>query len=150
MEEELVNCWSSRQMAVIHLCVFFRGSVRFFRLRSPHGESFSLKTCSTVGYGLKKSFWKIKDKPEGFRCIVLRILLRSLSLRKKVLRTKVEKEKRRVASKGVPVVCGAENETRTRDPNLGKVVLYQLSYFRNGLKDSSEVKRRRLELPRRN
>ena len=26
---------------------------------------------------------------------------------------------------------GAENETRTRDPNLGKVVLYQLSYFRN-------------------
>ena len=32
----------------------------------------------------------------------------------------------------------AENGTRTRDPNLGKVVLYQLSYFR------------RLELPRRN
>ena len=29
------------------------------------------------------------------------------------------------------VVCfGAENETRTRDPDLGKVVLYQLSYFR--------------------
>ena len=26
----------------------------------------------------------------------------------------------------------AENETRTRDPNLGKVVLYQLSYFRIG------------------
>ena len=25
---------------------------------------------------------------------------------------------------------GAEHETRTRDPNLGKVVLYQLSYFR--------------------
>ena len=25
---------------------------------------------------------------------------------------------------------GAENGTRTRDPNLGKVVLYQLSYFR--------------------
>ncbi len=31
------------------------------------------------------------------------------------------------------VICKyrAENETRTRDPNLGKVVLYQLSYFRN-------------------
>ena len=28
---------------------------------------------------------------------------------------------------------GAENETRTRDPNLGKVVLYQLSYFRVSL-----------------
>ena len=27
----------------------------------------------------------------------------------------------------------AENETRTRDPNLGKVVLYQLSYFRIGI-----------------
>ena len=26
---------------------------------------------------------------------------------------------------------GAENGTRTRDPNLGKVVLYQLSYFRD-------------------
>ena len=25
----------------------------------------------------------------------------------------------------------AENEARTRDPNLGKVMLYQLSYFRN-------------------
>ena len=36
---------------------------------------------------------------------------------------------------GVPLLPngkkkGAENETRTRDPNLGKVVLYQLSYFR--------------------
>ena len=26
--------------------------------------------------------------------------------------------------------CGAKNGTRTRDPDLGKVVLYQLSYFR--------------------
>ncbi len=54
----------------------------------------------------------------------------------------------------------AENETRTRDPNLGKVVLYQLSYFRNTKSlspwDTSDkdvfhrlqVKRRRLELPR--
>ena len=35
----------------------------------------------------------------------------------------------------------AENETRTRDPNLGKVMLYQLSYFRrfleNGCKDKT-------------
>ena len=42
----------------------------------------------------------------------------------------------------------AENGTRTRDPNLGKVVLYQLSYFR--LLQLQEVKRRRLELPRHN
>ena len=46
----------------------------------------------------------------------------------------------------------AENETRTRDPNLGKVVLYQLSYFRRGILFDVFVlvKRRRLELPRRN
>ena len=42
----------------------------------------------------------------------------------------------------------AENGTRTRDPDLGKVVLYQLSYFR--LIKIKEVKRRRLELPRHN
>jgi hypothetical protein len=29
-------------------------------------------------------------------------------------------------------LIGAGNETRTRDPNLGKVVLYQLSYSRSG------------------
>ena len=28
------------------------------------------------------------------------------------------------------MVLRAENEARTRDPDLGKVVLYQLSYFR--------------------
>ena len=36
-------------------------------------------------------------------------------------------------NKNAPQDCeafGAENETRTRDPDLGKVVLYQLSYFR--------------------
>ena len=31
----------------------------------------------------------------------------------------------------------AENETRTRDPNLGKVVLYQLSYFRRSFRFAS-------------
>ncbi len=35
--------------------------------------------------------------------------------------------------------CGAENETRTRDPDLGKVVLYQLSYFRIYLKNFPKV-----------
>ena len=30
---------------------------------------------------------------------------------------------------------GAGNETRTRDPDLGKVVLYQLSYSRLSLKE---------------
>ena len=32
--------------------------------------------------------------------------------------------------KGSPCCFGAENGTRTRDLNLGKVALYQLSYFR--------------------
>ena len=32
---------------------------------------------------------------------------------------------------------GAGNETRTRDPNLGKVVLYQLSYSRIALYDTA-------------
>ena len=27
-------------------------------------------------------------------------------------------------------IVGAENEIRTRDPQLGKLMLYQLSYFR--------------------
>jgi hypothetical protein len=36
---------------------------------------------------------------------------------------------------------GAENETRTRDPDLGKVVLYQLSYFRNFSKAGAKITR---------
>ena len=35
----------------------------------------------------------------------------------------------------------AENETRTRDPNLGKVVLYQLSYFRNIIRACMPVRK---------
>ena len=34
----------------------------------------------------------------------------------------------------------AENETRTRDPNLGKVMLYQLSYFRRFLENECKDK----------
>ena len=36
----------------------------------------------------------------------------------------------------------AENGTRTRDPNLGKVVLYQLSYFRKRMKNGEEEETR--------
>ena len=39
-------------------------------------------------------------------------------------------------------ILGAENETRTRDPNLGKVVLYQLSYFRKLLHNLQDFRRR--------
>ena len=43
---------------------------------------------------------------------------------------KQHKQKRRSSLIGVFVEDGAGNETRTRDPDLGKVVLYQLSYSR--------------------
>ena len=48
---------------------------------------------------------------------------------------------------------GAKNGTRTRDPDLGKVVLYQLSYFRikkipNCLEIFSTVRMKGLEPPR--
>ena len=54
-----------------------------------------------------------------------------------------------------PLEERAENGTRTRDPDLGKVVLYQLSYCRiknckQQLTSRIYVKRRRLELPRNN
>ena len=32
------------------------------------------------------------------------------------------------------VCLGAENEVRTRDPQLGRLMLYQLSYFRKNLR----------------
>ncbi len=38
------------------------------------------------------------------------------------------------------IFCGAEDETRTRDPHLGKVMLYQLSYFRMYYKNFWECK----------
>ena len=37
-----------------------------------------------------------------------------------------------------PFLFGAGNETRTRDPNLGKVVLYQLSYSRVEMRNSTD------------
>jgi hypothetical protein len=34
---------------------------------------------------------------------------------------------------------GAKDEIRTRDPDLGKVVLYQLSYFRNRVANLNKI-----------
>ena len=44
-------------------------------------------------------------------------------------------------SVGASAFFGAGNETRTRDPNLGKVVLYQLSYSRTESGNSSGASR---------
>ena len=59
-------------------------------------------------------------------------------------RQKTRKQKRRSLLNGVFVKYGAGNETRTRDPDLGKVVLYQLSYSRKWrpLGDSNPCYRR--------
>ena len=40
------------------------------------------------------------------------------------------RQKKATLLSGFFFVFGAGNETRTRDPDLGKVVLYQLSYSR--------------------
>ncbi|CAI8984927.1 hypothetical protein EMIT0196MI5_70275 [Pseudomonas sp. IT-196MI5] len=60
-----------------------------------------------------------------------------------MIRFFTRKRKRRSMS-GVFVKYGAGNETRTRDPDLGKVVLYQLSYSRKWrpLGDSNPCYRR--------
>ncbi len=42
--------------------------------------------------------------------------------------------------KHLSVLLGAKDEARTRDPDLGKVVLYQLSYFRIGLAKLTEFR----------
>ena len=52
-------------------------------------------------------------------------------------------KKRKNHLKATLSIYRAENETRTRDPNLGKVVLYQLSYFRNKQKNIGEEKETR-------
>ena len=39
-------------------------------------------------------------------------------------------KKKTPLSRGVVVIDGADNGTRTRDPHLGKVMLYQLSHVR--------------------
>ena len=41
--------------------------------------------------------------------------------------------------RGFVELHGAGNETRTRDPDLGKVVLYQLSYSRIGVRNNNRT-----------
>ena len=59
---------------------------------------------------------------ESINLISLNVYLGTKIAKKRVLQN--EKSPRKSEA------FGAENEARTRDPNLGKVVLYQLSYFR--------------------
>src|SRR5262245_33141195 len=67
-----------------------------------------------------------------------------------------EAKKPRAPGLGASCVTGAGNETRTRDPDLGKVVLYQLSYSRIGVWarnckcDPREVKAKRPDRARKN
>jgi hypothetical protein len=48
----------------------------------------------------------------------------------------LEKQMTPGAARGQTGESGAGNETRTRDPDLGKVVLYQLSYSRPGVRQA--------------
>jgi hypothetical protein len=48
----------------------------------------------------------------------------------------LEKQMTPGAARGHGSKTGAGNETRTRDPDLGKVVLYQLSYSRPGIRQA--------------
>jgi hypothetical protein len=41
-------------------------------------------------------------------------------------------EIKKTSAFGAGFLGGAKDGIRTRDPDLGKVVLYQLSYFRSG------------------
>ena len=43
-----------------------------------------------------------------------------------------------VRAQGPDLFCGADDEIRTRDPHLGKVMLYQLSHIRRRLKCSPD------------
>ena len=64
--------------------------------------------------------------------IILRIFfIESNNKGRRVLKkhNKINKKKALIFRLG-PFKFGAGNETRTRDPNLGKVMLYQLSYSR--------------------
>ena len=61
---------------------------------------------------------------DGFIVKVVKINIHAVKI-------KTEKSKQRSSD------FRAENGTRTRDPNLGKVVLYQLSYFRKILSKRS-------------
>ena len=46
---------------------------------------------------------------------------------------------KRIYNTSYNIKLGAGNETRTRDPDLGKVVLYQLSYSRSGIPKGSRT-----------
>ena len=54
--------------------------------------------------------------------------------------TSVSRNKKADNRLTISLLLGAENGTRTRDLNLGKVALYQLSYFRKSIFRNCECK----------
>ncbi len=83
---------------------------------------------STNGYSLYlhiEFFVKMKIAAKQCR----RSVNRSLTVENTTISQPADRQKKR-GLRNQSSCFRAENETRTRDPNLGKVVLYQLSYFR--------------------
>ena len=76
-----------------------------------------------------------RDLAERFELCQIFINLVDLELLERETKRPLPAQKRRFKTQKKPPDeswrFGAENETRTRDPDLGKVVLYQLSYFRS-------------------
>jgi hypothetical protein len=95
--------------------------------RQPQGLSFIVgaeNETRTRGVALLRQSFYVT--PCRLRRLPLGGQLKSLRSRK-LPSTNAERQ-----PQGLSFIVGAENETRTRDFNLGKVALYQLSYFRIG------------------
>ena len=84
-------------------------------------QSIDYKTFKVPGAGLEPAQ---PQWPQDFKSCVST----SSTTRAKIVRTL--KLKVQSLNKLWTLCFGAKDETRTRDPNLGKVMLYQLSYFR--------------------
>ena len=93
-------------------------------------------------YGLRKQQNTIRVLP--ILCITLCITnddFRVFCVTERASVTSVSRNKKADNRLIISLLLGAENETRTRDPNLGKVVLYQLSYFRKcGNKGNEKIR----------
>ena len=112
--ESVGNCQPEKfvkSRKIIKVSPHFGVSVPYFHGRYSEGH-FEVRAMSGRGSTVSKRYRPTtNEKPSEtmFQRVLLDFVLKTFGL-------------------------GAENETRTRDPNLGKVVLYQLSYFRNNFR----------------
>src|SRR5690606_32463071 len=97
-----------------------------------HRADFGARCPARTQVGAAASHPGVSDREAGWRPPVTRLARRDSPVpmawhrQRKMLCAETKKAILRSLLSGF----GAGNETRTRDPNLGKVVLYQLSYSR--------------------